>query len=82
MILLYGCIERLKTKSVCVCKGLVTQWLSQIVWKELDSLFLRSLYRDILFLSLVALGKDNIDIGESYVLKYFTPYLLQIAALN
>uniref|UniRef100_A0A665WXA6 DENN domain containing 4A n=1 Tax=Echeneis naucrates TaxID=173247 RepID=A0A665WXA6_ECHNA len=25
----------------------------------------RSLYRDILFLSLVALGKDNIDIGES-----------------
>uniref|UniRef100_A0A3B3HMF1 DENN domain containing 4A n=1 Tax=Oryzias latipes TaxID=8090 RepID=A0A3B3HMF1_ORYLA len=26
----------------------------------------RSLYRDILFLSLVALGKDNIDIGETH----------------
>lgn len=31
----------------------------------------RSVYRDILFLSLVALGKDNIDIGESPMTECF-----------
>lgn len=44
------------------------QWCSEAVKSLLNIVFVlvcvRSLYRDILFLSLVALGKDNIDIGE------------------
>lgn len=40
--------------------------------------FLRSLYRDILFLSLVALGKDNVDIGEWWIWKYFIKSNIQI----
>lgn len=39
--------------------------ICHLYWSHVTSpFFLRSLYRDILFLSLVALGKDNIDIGE------------------
>uniref|UniRef100_A0A8C2YHH7 DENN domain containing 4A n=1 Tax=Coturnix japonica TaxID=93934 RepID=A0A8C2YHH7_COTJA len=38
------------------------------VWNHINKLFhnFRSLYREILFLSLVALGRDNIDIGKFY----------------
>lgn len=60
-------------KDVCA----VLNCLGRMIWMEsLTCFFLylfypkRSLYRDLLFLTLVALGKNNINISK------FTPFIL------
>lgn len=56
-----------------ICTFLYCQWKHLLWLNPVSCISSRSIYREILFLSLVALGKENIDVGEWTCEKWHQP---------
>lgn len=60
-------------KFINIRTFLYCQWKHLLCLNPVSCISSRSIYRDILFLSLVALGKENIDVGEWTHEKWHQP---------